>query len=316
MNVNLAGLILVFAGTASQGLAQWADPSSGIVFDAPTQSIRRIAGFPGAASLSKPLVQNLDWAVIAPSGKRGIAETQSGDFVWLEASGDEFSATRVVAPGAGPFLARWNAASNAVRIYSAACSCFFTVTLHSGQPVLTGQTQILDTASGTVQDFSWKQSITLVATDAGLYRMGISSSQLLKSADSGVTYLLEESGRVWATRGATGEILEVVQRRGEYGELRLVTADPAALSDVASIVTSGNSILAADRKTQRIRQIGLTSGVVEQSWDLDAVPGRMTSIGARPVWIVHERSKAQDPMLILDASNAPRVYFIPGGGEQ
>jgi hypothetical protein len=310
--------MVLSATMAVPGTAQWVEPSSGVVFDHPTHSIRRIAGFLGAAQLSDPLIDGLDWATVSPNGRRALAVSSSGDVVWLDGVGEPNTSTIIVSvPGPAPFQAHWNPGSTAVRVYSGGCSCFFTIALASNQPVLSGHTQVLDTGSGAVRDFYWKNSLTVAATEGGLYDLnGNVSPKMIVSSESGLNFLLEETGRAWAVKGSTGEVSEVIRRRGREAELRLVATDGARFTDLTGVISSPTKLFAADRKTQSILSVILDTGSIEQVWQLDAPPGGMTSLNGRSAWMIRERSSADEPMIVLDCSSVPKVVFVPGGGQQ
>lgn len=318
MRVRLFAFIFITVGVAAQAMAQWVEPGSGLVFDQPTRSIRQIAGFLGAAQLSKPLVENLDWAAVAPNGRRALASTPAGDLLWLEGIGEADSSPGLVTPpGPPPYMAHWNATSTAIRLYSAGCSCFFTITLKSGQPVLSGNPQYLDSEFGSVRDFFWKYSQTVAATESGLYEMrGGAQPRVMATADTGVSFLLEGSGKAWAVREPAGEVSTVVLQYGRESERKIVATDPERLTDVSAIVSVPGAIFAADRKTQSIFRIALDSGAIDGAWELDAPPGRLTLLSNRSAWLIGERGRVDEPMYIFDCSTGPRVFFVPGEGAQ
>lgn len=315
MRVRLPLFFLALSGMVYQGMAQWIEPSSGVVFDPPSRSIRRISGFLGAAQLSPPLVNNLDWAAVAPNGQRALAATTAGDLVWLDSLGaPDLSSIPLSPPGSGPYMGRWNPTSTAIRLHSAGCACFFTVALQSGQPALSGDPAPFDSTFGSVRDYFWRQSLTVVTTDTGLYEMRGAGTPRMAAAGSGLAFLLEESGKAWAVRGSTGEIMEIAFRYGHEARMTTVAADPVRLTDVAAIVSVPGSTFVLDRKTQSAYQIGIDTGVIGGAWQLEAPPGRLISLGGRPIWLIRERGKLSEPTYILDCSQNPQVVFVPGEG--
>jgi hypothetical protein len=314
-------LTLLIAGMSAPVFGQtpgWAGPTSGLLFDPPTKSLRRVAGFLGAAQLSKPVLEDLVWASVAPNGQRALVKTTSGEVAWLEGlDRSEFSSSPVPVTLTSLLLARWNSNSSAIRVYSAECSCFVTLTRDSaGMLSQAGEPQFFDLAAGSVQDFYWRDSLTVVATEKGLFELdaGELSRPLLPSG-SDVSYLLDASGKAWGVRGTSGEIFEVVLQKSGTPELKLVATEPEHLTDLAAITSVPGAILAADRKTQAIYRIDLASGLTTKVCDLEAAPSRLTPLGDGRSWLLGDRSRAGEPIFILDGASTPRVVFVPGGDQ-
>jgi hypothetical protein len=306
------------AALASGQTPGWNGPTSGLLFDPPTKSLRRVSGFLGAAQLSKPVLEDLAWASVAPNGQRALVKATSGEVAWLEGlERSEFSSSPMPISGSSPLLARWNSNSSAIRVFSAECSCFVTLARDpAGMPSQAGEPQFFDLSAGGVQDFYWRDSQTVVATEKGLFELntGEQSRPLLPSG-SDVSYLLDASGKAWGVRGTSGEILEVVLRKNGTAELKLVATEPDYFTDLAAIASMPGAILAADRKTRAIYRIDLASGLTTKVCDLEAAPSRLTPLGDGPSWLLGDRSLIGEPIFVLDGASTPRVVFVPGGDQ-
>jgi hypothetical protein len=297
----------------------WNGPSTGLLFDPATKSLRRIDGFLGAAQLSPPVVDTLEWAAVAPNGQRALARTPSGEWAWLDAlDRADYSSFPVPLSGIPPFLARWNSDSSSVRLYSSDCSCFQTVALQSqGTPALSGERQFIDPSFGGVLDFFWKDSVTVAATERGLVQIdGTAPPRLLLASEPGLNFWIEPTGKTWAVRSATGEIFEVRLPTDGNIELRLIASDPERFTSLSAISSTSGAIWAADRNTRSVHRISLATGMIEISLDLDSYPTGLTRLGNRPLWLLRHRSRAGEPVFVLDDSSSPQVFFVPGGDQQ
>ncbi len=295
----------------------WSEPTSGVVFDAPTHSLRRIAGFLGAAQLSEPIARDLEWAVIAPGGLRAVAETSSGELVWIEGLDSVVSSTPISPPGLPPYLAKWNSDSTAVRVFSGDCGCFITfATRTPGVPYQSGALQFFDISGGTVLDFFWEDSVTVVTTDQGLSEIDEGESKLLFPSSPDLRFLIDASGKAWAAKGERGELLEVILNPGRDPELKLIATDAEHFGDLAAIASVPGAVYAADRKTRRVYRIRVDSGIIDAMCDVDVEPTRIAPLADGNVWLIRERVQPGEPMFVLDGRATPQVFFVPGGDQQ
>src|SRR5512145_1242237 len=72
LSLALCGAALSCLG---QGI-QVGGPITGMVYDAPSKSLRQILGMPGAARLGAPLLSEVDWASVAPDGRTAVVVVQ------------------------------------------------------------------------------------------------------------------------------------------------------------------------------------------------------------------------------------------------
>jgi len=307
---------------ATLGIAQsggWREPTSGVVFDPPTNSLRPIAGFLGAAQLGKALAQDLAWASVAPSGTRALVQASSGEISWLEGLDQPaFTAFPLSVPALSRVQARWSSDSSSARVYLAGCNCLVTFALDtSGVPSQSGDAQFLDPSAGVVLDFIWKGLVTVLATDQGLFNLSLNQrTRHVLLTESGLSFFLEPQAKAWAIRRKTGELFEVQLPFSARPLLHLITADTEHLSDLAGVATVSGGLLAADRKTQSLYRIDLASGALSKLSDLEYAPDCLSPLGSQSRWLLRERSRPGEPLLVLDGADTPRVFFVPGGEQQ
>ena len=70
--ILLAVTALLMAGAAAGQMASLKGPISGIVYDAPSRSVRPVMGFPGSSYLGKAIVNDVQMASISPDGESAL----------------------------------------------------------------------------------------------------------------------------------------------------------------------------------------------------------------------------------------------------
>lgn len=296
----------------------WNLPSSGLIFDPPTKSVRKITGFPGGAQLGEPIATDLDWASIAPNGLRAIGRRGS-DLVWLEfLNRSEFPITMAadLKPNSASYLGRWSSDSETVRLYTGECMCFLDFRMQSsGQPAQSGAPSLLDSSMGAVSDFFWKRSRTVFSTGNGLYEIdGGAAPKPLLPSDSGLTFLLEGSGRAWGFRKDEGTLFEILLEEGQSPELRLLATDPGQLIDLSAVASMPKAVFVSDSQTRSVYQIAPDGRTTLIAGAMELQPKTLISLSDRPVWLIGERSRQGESVFLLDGTDVPQVFFVPEAG--
>ncbi len=315
LTVTIAG----FAGQCFGQLPGWGGPVSGLVFDPPTKSLRRIAGFPGAAQLSTPILENIEWSAPSPDGRRSIARTVSGETIWAEGIEQESPTLTTLAADLGPaVIAKWRRDSSAVRIYEPGCACFLTYNARKfGMPELTGASAPLDPSLRQISDFVWSDSTTIVAAAGGLYGFdGTHPATAIAALGDGVRYFLEQDGGMWAVRPSSGQILELHARSEAEAAMSIVAEDAARFGDVTAIASAPSGLWVADRSTSRIYRLDRDSGAVSAALHVETSPSSLTRLNDRSLWHLGDRLDLDRPLLVLDGAGTPQVFFVPGGDQR
>ena len=169
-------------------------PITGLVFDKPSQSLRQVVGMPGAAVLGQPILSDVDWASVAPSGRVAIVMRQ-GEVRLFSAAADP---VEVIIQGTvnSPLYSAWSADSSAVALYSAAGSSVQWVRfIHQG-PVADPAIPIAWETKTEVTAFAAdeKSRLLILAVAGGVYRVGASGEPTILLPLPAVSALALEPG--------------------------------------------------------------------------------------------------------------------------
>lgn len=297
----------------------WFGPISGAIYDPPTKALRRIVGLPGAARLSKPLIEQLQWSTAAPDGKKAVALTTMGELLWLDnLDRGEISSILLAQSCTPQSIARWKADSSEVRIFERECACFrtFRASTFRGAELI-GPEFPVGALAGAISDFAWYGPETVIATDTGLYWMDEAGivRPLLEPVE-GLRFLLEQNGGIWAIKPSDGQIYEVKTDPIENASLRFVGSDPDRFSGVSAISSSQSNLWIADRETARLYRLNRDTGAVTAEIRLATAPTKLERLAGNLLWQTGDRFDKDQPLLVLYGSEMPQVYFVPGGDQQ
>lgn len=297
----------------------WLGPISGTIYDPPTKALRRIVGLPGAAYLSKPLIDQLQWSIAAPDGKKAVALTTMGELLWLDnLDSEELTPILLAQNCTSRSIARWKADSSEVRIYEPECACFrtFKTSPYRGAE-LSGTELPVGALAGAIYDFAWSDLETALATDKGLYRMDEAGivRPLLDPAE-GLRFLFDQHGGIWAIKPSGGQIYEVKTDPKENASLRIVGSDPDRFRGVSAISSSQTGLWIADRETARLYRLNRDTGNVVSEIALAAAPTKLERLAGNLLWLTGDRLDKDQPLLVLHGSETPQIYFVPGGDQQ
>src|ERR1700733_10602712 len=151
-------LILGFIATGSVGAQQATlnGPVEAYTFDAPTRSLHAVIGVPGAASFGPTLLDNLDFASVAPGQTYGIV-FESGKCLFVSGLDSKTISTTVIAGiTAYPDGIVWSRNGSLAILYSRAGTWFQKISGFPSAPV----------AASLVDVSSLGGSLSAVAVDA------------------------------------------------------------------------------------------------------------------------------------------------------
>jgi hypothetical protein len=301
---------------AAQGL-HWDGPISGLVYDSPTKSLRQILGFPGAARLGPPLLEEVEWASVSPAGKATLVVVQAQARLLTSLDLAEG------APGwaldgltEDPKLACWAADSSSVVVYSSSGRSLQRIVLTSGSPevqppvVIDGLDEELtalasDRTGDALAGVTAEGVVLLLARDGA-------SSRILPGVEATAIALDPEGTMVWVADRALGRILRRPIAGWDSGEETILT-DPEQLADVTvlSLSADGRRLLLADRSTRLLHQLDIAQRSLDEGLPLDAPATALYPLGDPALKLLSPRGKQGEPLYLLDESRNPRVFFVP-----
>ncbi len=132
----LSLLGLVFAAGLPAQQTSLSGPVEAFTFDAPTRSLRAVIGFPGTASFGPVLLDNVDFASVAPQQNYGIV-VESGKYLFVSGLGSKTVLTAVLGGVTNyPDGIVWSGNGSLAILYSRAGSWFETIAGFPNAPVI------------------------------------------------------------------------------------------------------------------------------------------------------------------------------------
>jgi hypothetical protein len=288
-------------------------PISGYVFEASSRSIRPIMGIPGAAYIGDAVAAGLDWAAIAPGGSSALART--GGEVYL-ITGLESNLSWSIVEGALPDAGRiaWSADATAAVIASSTEGRIQFIRAAAAGPAVDLPGRVSALAMGPSGDYA----VVGVEAEAGggLYLVGTEGEpRLLAAVGQAAAIALAANERDLFVADATSrQVLEIANFRQEAA--RMVFADEGSgISDPVGLALSrdGRLLLLANKSQRTLNAYVLATRSLWSQIELDFEPSFLEPLSRNSLFLLKAGGEASEPLLVLDASREPAVYFVPAG---
>lgn len=286
------------ASCLAQDVKNIGGPVSGIVFDSQARSLRPVVGVPGAAYLGDELAGGLDFASVAPGGKMALAV--QGGVLFLVRGLDQGSAELTQVAGAIESVDRAAWSGSAAAVYSS----------------VSGQVQILRSLDSEAQ--------------AGAPALVAGKLIALVAGDSAAAFVTED-GAVYAAAGDTPRMIAQIAKPGalaaagpdlfvtdrernevlrvanfaEAGDAALFTN---AIADPVAVAVYRGRLFVASGSERAIAVFDAATGAMSTRIDIDFEPSRMEGMSGSLFLL---NTGGAEPLQLLDAAQAPAVYFVP-----
>jgi len=320
-HILIASLLITACGDAADSFSV-GTPVFGAVFDARSQSIRRIIGVPGASSLADTLINQVDVAEIAPNGTTALA-LQGGQLYAisaLQSSTPIFTAINPMPATIDRIV--WNRGSSAAAIYSAASSSLTVLTNFSNTGA--DQTTIaLSSLTGTMTALALDDSGSFVivaysGSAAGVYLVSAANPPALLAllANPTSVALIHHDRDVLVSDSQTVQIFEVRDIHGSqtlapFANLPVGATNPVGLS--AS--PDGRLIFVADQTCLCVGVYQYSTRLLINQLAVGAPPAFLKPLPKSPLFLVNAPSDNATAFWMLNASETPGTFFVSGGSQ-
>ena len=294
-------------------------PITGLVFDKPSRSLRQVIGIPGAASLGRPILEDVDWASIAPSGRVALVIRQ-GEARLYSAGTDP---TEILVQGTvdSPMHSAWAADSSTVAIYSATASSVQWVRLTQQGPIADPAVPLSWTDADVTAFAADEKSRLLILAVAGrgVYRIGASGEPvlLLPLVDASALALEPGGQTLWISDRTSSQLLQISEP-ASASEAKVLGTDAERLADLSAIGLSSDrkSLYLANRSTRRLYILDRPSAAISEGVGLYATATLLTPLGRPSVFLLGPRSNVGESLYILDEAAGPDIFFVPAAEER
>jgi WD40 repeat protein len=315
----LVGAFIALLPAFSQTVALRA-PAMGLLYDAPSRSVRPLVGFPGSSYLGRPAYQEIDKAFIAPDGEAALV-IEGGNAVLLQELGSGTPSKASIPELSGQIrVVVWSANSRSVVAYSGATRRVLRFNIGSA-----GATQ---TASFDVSHLDGEVISIVTNHDAsqtviglrhpskgGIYAISEGGSMPLTAGQEPGPAVFSEPGSIlYAVEPRTRRILRFARGVYEGSEPLNFSGEPEPLNDPIGLALSQNSqrLFVASGSDRVIREYDIRSGSLLLEIPLSFTPRSLSPLAPlASVFVVAARDSVEQPLWLLDTRSGRSVSFAP-----
>ena len=308
----LSLLGMAFWGTASAQQAGFSGPVEGFIFDAPTASLRAVAGFPGAASFGPALLSGLEFGSAAPQKNYAVA-FQSGSCVLVTALDSGAASTLpITAASQRPDSVAWSGDGSVAVLYSRTGNWLQIISSLPANPTAGGFIDVSalggPLASVAVDQTGKQIAIAMGGSAAGIYLQtaGQSFAPLLQLTNPVALSFSNDGTELFAIDAGSMRLAVVNLASAGSQMLPLAgLADPFALRE-----TANQKLYVASRSDRLLREYDLSSLQPMTDLPLSFAPTGIDQFGANS-FLIGSRTQAKDPLWLVTNATQPAVYFVP-----
>jgi hypothetical protein len=293
-------------------------PTTGFVYSQGSRSVRPLVGIPGAAYPGPAVLNDVSGAWIAPGGKWAFV-TRADHPAFVRGLMDPVpseSAPEGLIDGVDRVV--WNRDGSFAVLYSSSGVRLQRVHLADDQI----------SAEAPVDLSSWGSPVTLAIDPAGRrIAFGITGSGvfaiegdqgpvLVVSMDRPAAMTFSDSGRLYAVDAGMRRIVQFGMDLSPSDFASVEAADGVEFDPVGLAVSGSDKyLMVADRGTQSLRVFEIATQMPAGAIGLDFAPVAVERLSTGATFTLN-RPRAAEWLLVLDATDMPRVYFVPGGEEK
>lgn len=289
-------------------------PVEAFTFDAPTRSLRAVIGVPNAASFGPALLDNLDFASVAPLQNYGIV-LEGGKYLAVSGLGSKrISSAPIAGVTAGADGIVWSGDGSVAILYSHAGRWFQTVAGFPAAP-----------APGALVDVSpLGGSLTAVAVDTPGKQIAVAISgdngAVYQSADGQFTPLVSMLNPVSLSFSIDGQTLYALDAASL--QVKAVLLGGQGLQTL-TLPGMTNPIAIRSLEDSQNRQLLYVAGgsdrilrivdVASQQWSdvpLNFQPTTLDLFG-NGGFVLASRSRGANPLWLFASTPQPGAYFVP-----
>jgi len=300
------------AAPAAAQPAALSGPTEGFTFDAPTRSLRAVAGYPGASSFGPALVSGIDIAAVAPQRNYAVA-FQNGGCVFVSSLDGKAAVTPISEVSLQPEHIVWSADGSMAVLYSLSASWFQPLTgfpqTPSAQPRVDA-TRLGGSLASIAIDPKGQRIAVGVSGSAGeiYWTSDRQSFQPMLAMNHPIALTFSADGTaVYALDGDSQRITSAGIVNPGVQTFPTGLADPVAMQSVQT--AAGELLYVAARKDQLLRIFKPVSRQIVADVPLSFHPSRLDPLGAS--FVLAARSQAATPLWVYSGTPVPGAFFVP-----
>lgn len=291
--------------------AQFSGPSLGLVYDAPNQALRRIAGLPGGATLSDPVLTGIAFAAVAPDHTFAVVSSTDGSGYQLFTRDGLRALPAGLTPGA---RVAFSPGGGAAAFYTDGSTSLTLVTGLPSQPSL----QVI-AVGGAARNFAVNDAGSLLVSvprqPAGESVLQIPPQgqpvQVLDVSQAAAIVFSRDGQRAWIADAAENRIWSLSQLETS-AVAASIASDADGLSSPLALAVSSDmrTLWIGNGGTNGIITFDLSQNTALASATCSCKLTTLSPLAGAGVFRLTDL--ATDPIWILDTSQSdPRILFIP-----
>jgi hypothetical protein len=292
-------------------------PTAGFVYTRGSRAVRPLRGVPGAAYIAAPVLNDVDAAWIAPGGAWAFVTTAAGSqFVrgLSDAAPSAYTADGIID---GVDRVAWTPDASAAVLYSSSAARLQRVRLAAGRI----------SADGPVDLTPWGKAVALAIDPSGRRIVfGVPGTGLFAIDEGQAPVLLlsmarpaaaafSDSGHLYAVDAETRKIVEFGADSSPSDFAVVDLPDGTVFHPVGLAVSAtGKYLMVADKGSRALRIFETATRAAADPISLDFAPIHLERLSTGSTFLLN-RPDGKQWLLVLDAADAPRVYFVPAAQE-
>jgi WD40 repeat protein len=309
------GAFFLLLPASSQTVALRA-PATGLLYDAPSRSVRPLVGFPGSSYLGQPAFLELDNAFIAPDGEAALV-VEGGKAALLHGlgSGTPTKAPLTALSGQVRVVA-WSADSRSVVAYSSSTRSLLRFDIGNSTAAQTFDLSHLDGEVISIVTNHDASQTVIGLRKGGLYAISEGTSVLLLTSEQepGPAVFSQPGNILYAIEPRTRRVLRFAKGIYEGFEPLSFSGESEPLNDPIGLAVSRDSqrLFVAGGSDRVIREYDLRSRSLLLEIPLSFTPQSLSPLAPlASVFVVAARESIDRPVWLLDTRSGRSVSFAP-----
>lgn len=313
--------LFLLSWTGESLVAQASDfhgPVAGFVYSHASRTIRPLLGVAGAAQVGSPVLDNVDFASVAPGGKWALIAKDGRTELWKGLA--DLSPMPSPADGLIDAVDRvvWNTGGSVAILYSSTANQLQRVRLTDQGATADFPLDVSHwgTLSALTIDAAGRQ-IAFGAAGSGIYlwQAGQSPVPLLSMTQPAAAAFDATGRRLYAVDLDQQQISEFDSGGSVVAFASLARPDaPAVAAAGLAVSGDGRYLMLADGAAQAVQIYNTDSGSLTNTIPLSFVPSRFETLSAAPTFLLNG-DRSNEWLLILDGGRTPGISFVPAGQE-
>ncbi len=311
--------MILLTGSVNPQSAGLGGPLSGFVYAPASRTIRPLVGIPGAAYAGPSIIQEADWASIAPGGAWAFVakSRRAGTFVHGLST---LSPTPVSVDGIIPGVDRvaWSRDGSYALAYASSANQLQRVAFSAGSGSADPPLDLTPWGqAGTLAIDPTGQRIAFGIVGSGVFLFTAGQSPVLVSpVTQPVALAFDDTGlHLYAVDLGQQQIVEFDSTGAQVLFASLTHPGEPVPNPVGLAVSGGGRyLLLADSAGRSVLVYEIASQTLVNTILLNFAPTRLEALSSAPSFVLNG-SNPKEWLLILDATQTPAVYFVPATQE-